>query len=78
MFGGEQRQHDERYAFGQEWLDFATKLWTEPGSFSFDTASTSTATSCSRPTPSRTKRHGPALINAGNSQARHRVLRAQR
>ena len=22
MFGGEQRQHDERYAFGQEWIDY--------------------------------------------------------
>ena len=25
MFGSEQREHDERYAFGQEWLDFVNK-----------------------------------------------------
>jgi alkanesulfonate monooxygenase SsuD/methylene tetrahydromethanopterin reductase-like flavin-dependent oxidoreductase (luciferase family) len=26
MFGGEQRQHDERYAFGQAWVDFVMQL----------------------------------------------------
>lgn len=35
MFGGAQRQHDDRYAFGQEWIDYVDRLWTEPGSFSF-------------------------------------------
>ncbi|CCQ17500.1 Luciferase-like monooxygenase [Rhodococcus sp. AW25M09] len=28
--------HDDRYAFGQEWLDVVTKLWTEVGPFDFD------------------------------------------
>ena len=35
MFHGEQRQHDERYAFGQEWIDLVKKLWSEEGSFDF-------------------------------------------
>ena len=37
MFGSEQRQHDERYAFGQDWLDFADRLWSEEGTFSVHT-----------------------------------------
>ena len=28
MFGGSQREHDRRYAFGQEWIDYAIQLWT--------------------------------------------------
>jgi alkanesulfonate monooxygenase SsuD/methylene tetrahydromethanopterin reductase-like flavin-dependent oxidoreductase (luciferase family) len=27
MFGQEQREHDERYAYGQEWLDVVRLLW---------------------------------------------------
>ncbi len=30
MFGQEQREHDERYAFGQEWLDVVRTIWREP------------------------------------------------
>ena len=36
MFHGEQRQHDERYAFGQEWIDLVKRLWSEEGSFDAD------------------------------------------
>ncbi|HEX4249950.1 MAG TPA: hypothetical protein VH008_18940 [Pseudonocardia sp.] len=28
MFDGTQREHDERYVFGQEWLDLVLKLWS--------------------------------------------------
>src|SRR5580693_4963774 len=35
MFHGRQLEHDERYAFGQEWLDLVRRLWSEPGSFDF-------------------------------------------
>ena len=28
-----QRQHDERYRFGQEWIDYVKRLWSEQGSF---------------------------------------------
>jgi FMNH2-dependent dimethyl sulfone monooxygenase len=65
MFGGEQRQHDERYEFGQEWLDFALKLWTEPGSFDIDTEHFRGSDIEAYPKPHQAPR--PALLNAGNS-----------
>ncbi|MFC4950478.1 LLM class flavin-dependent oxidoreductase [Pseudonocardia sp. GCM10023141] len=65
MFGGEQRQHDERYEFGQEWIDFALKLWTEPGSFDMDTKYFQGHDIEAYPKPHQAPR--PALINAGNS-----------
>ena len=77
MFHGEQRQHDERYAFGQEWIDLVKKLWCEEGSFDVDGLATSRARTWS-PTRSRTRPRGPVLINAGNSPSGRRVLRPQR
>jgi alkanesulfonate monooxygenase SsuD/methylene tetrahydromethanopterin reductase-like flavin-dependent oxidoreductase (luciferase family) len=65
MFGGEQREHDERYEFGQEWLDFAIKLWTEPGSFDMDTKHFQGHDIEAYPKPHQAPR--PALLNAGNS-----------
>lgn len=67
MFGGEQREHDERYAFGQEWIDFADRLWTEPGSFSMDTGYFHGNDIEAYPKPHQAPR--PALLNAGNSPA---------
>jgi alkanesulfonate monooxygenase SsuD/methylene tetrahydromethanopterin reductase-like flavin-dependent oxidoreductase (luciferase family) len=67
MFGGEQREHDERYAFGQEWIDYATKLWTEPGSFDLDWEYFQGNLLEAYPKPHQAPR--PALLNAGNSSA---------
>ena len=33
LFGRQQLPHDERYEYGQEWIDFVEKLWTEHGDF---------------------------------------------
>ena len=33
LFGRQQLPHDQRYAYGQEWVDFVEKLWTEHGDF---------------------------------------------
>jgi FMNH2-dependent dimethyl sulfone monooxygenase len=35
LFGRQQLEHDERYAYGQEWLDFVQELWTKFGDFDF-------------------------------------------
>src|ERR1700681_2624406 len=35
MFGVKQRDHEERYAFAQDWLDAVMRAWTEPGTFDF-------------------------------------------
>ncbi|SHK35332.1 Flavin-dependent oxidoreductase, luciferase family (includes alkanesulfonate monooxygenase SsuD and methylene tetrahydromethanopterin reductase) [Pseudonocardia thermophila] len=67
MFGGKQREHDERYAFGQEWIDYVTKLWTEPGSFDFEGKYFSGREVEAYPKPHQGPR--PVLLNAGNSPA---------
>ena len=33
LFGRQQLPHDERYEYGQEWIDFVEKLWTQHGDF---------------------------------------------
>jgi alkanesulfonate monooxygenase SsuD/methylene tetrahydromethanopterin reductase-like flavin-dependent oxidoreductase (luciferase family) len=65
MFHGEQRQHDERYAFGQEWIDLVKKLWSEEGSFDFTGSHFQGEKLESYPKPHQAPR--PVLINAGNS-----------
>jgi dimethylsulfone monooxygenase len=68
MFGGgEQREHDERYRFGQSWIDFATRLWTEPGSFAVHDDFFDGELLEAYPKPHQAPR--PALLNAGNSAA---------
>ncbi|MEV0068207.1 MULTISPECIES: LLM class flavin-dependent oxidoreductase [unclassified Amycolatopsis] len=67
MFGGEQRQHDERYAFGQEWIDYAIRLWTEEGSFDIASKYFQGNDVEAYPKPHQAPR--PALLNAGNSPA---------
>jgi alkanesulfonate monooxygenase SsuD/methylene tetrahydromethanopterin reductase-like flavin-dependent oxidoreductase (luciferase family) len=36
MFGADQREHDERYAYGAEWLAIVTRLWADPEPFDYD------------------------------------------
>ena len=67
MFGRKQLEHDQRYAFGQEWLDYVDKLWTEPGSFSFHGEFFNGEEVEAYPKPVQAPR--PVLINAGNSPA---------
>jgi FMNH2-dependent dimethyl sulfone monooxygenase len=76
MFGREQREHDERYAFGQEWLDFALRLWEEEGSFDVNGSYFQGRDVEAYPKPHQAPR--PVLLNAGNSPRRHRVLCPQR
>lgn len=67
MFGATQREHDQRYVYGQQWIDFVNKLWTEPGSFDFVTDDFNSRDAESYPKPYQAPR--PALINAGNSKS---------
>lgn len=67
MFGASQREHDQRYVYGQQWLDFVTKLWAEEGSFDFVTEDFNSLDVESYPKPYQAPR--PALINAGNSKS---------
>ena len=65
MFHGAQREHDQRYAFGQQWLDLVQKLWSKPGSFDFEGDFFSGENLEAYPKPHQAPR--PVLINAGNS-----------
>ncbi|MEX2291090.1 MAG: LLM class flavin-dependent oxidoreductase [Mycobacteriales bacterium] len=67
MFGREQREHDERYAFGQEWLDFAMQLWREEGPFDVNGTYFHGLDVEAYPKPHQAPR--PVLLNAGNSAA---------
>lgn len=67
MFGAAQREHDNRYGYGQQWLDFVNMLWTEEGSFDFVTDDFDCLQVESYPKPHQAPR--PALLNAGNSKS---------
>ena len=36
MFGVQQREHDTRYAYAQEWVDVVKQAWTREDTFDFD------------------------------------------
>lgn len=67
LFGRRQLEHDERYAYGQEWLDFAMQLWNEEGDFDFEGTYFQSKGAHAYPKPVQDPR--PALLNAGASPA---------
>jgi alkanesulfonate monooxygenase SsuD/methylene tetrahydromethanopterin reductase-like flavin-dependent oxidoreductase (luciferase family) len=67
MFNPTQLEHDERYQYGGEWLEFVEKLWTAEGEFEFDGKYFRSSNCESEPKPVQNPR--PVLINAGNSEA---------
>lgn len=67
MFGGQQREHDARYEFGQEWLDYVMRLWTEQGTF--DVSGEFFNSSLNEAYPKPHQGPHPVLLNAGNSPA---------
>lgn len=77
LFGRKQLEHDERYAYGQEWIDFVERLWNEPDGdlqgngqpkdFNFDGTYFQSRNAHAYPKPVLDPR--PALLNAGASPA---------
>jgi dimethylsulfone monooxygenase len=67
MFGGSQREHDERYRVGEEWLTIIRKLWTEDEPFDFDGEFFTILDAEAWPKPIQ-KPH-PVIMNAGGSPA---------
>jgi FMNH2-dependent dimethyl sulfone monooxygenase len=67
MFGRKQLEHDDRYAYGAEWLDFAQELWSRDGLFDFEGKYFDAKGVEAYPKPLSMPR--PALINAGTSPA---------
>jgi alkanesulfonate monooxygenase SsuD/methylene tetrahydromethanopterin reductase-like flavin-dependent oxidoreductase (luciferase family) len=66
MFGQPQREHDERYEFGQEWLEVVRTLWREEEPVDFDGRYFQLRGLIGRPAPYGGE---PALMNAGYSPA---------
>ena len=67
MFGIEQRPHDERYVFAEEWLDVMMKAWTCPEPFDYDGKYFQLRKVLAKPKPFGHSR--PLIMNAGASGA---------
>ena len=67
MFGGKQKEHDERYRYGAEWLEIVKRLWTEDEPFDFDGRFFQLRGVRGEPKPVQTPH--PVLVNAGSSAA---------
>src|ERR1700758_5393229 len=67
MFGVDQREHDARYAFAQEWLDAVKRAWSEPSDFDFD--GTFLRLKSVRAFPKPYGGTQPIIMNAGASPA---------
>jgi alkanesulfonate monooxygenase SsuD/methylene tetrahydromethanopterin reductase-like flavin-dependent oxidoreductase (luciferase family) len=67
MFGIEQRPHDERYQFAEEWLDVMMKAWTSIEPFDYDGRYFHLRKVMAKPKPFGGAR--PLIMNAGASGA---------
>ena len=66
MFGVNQREHESRYAYGQEWVDAVKLLWSDEEDFDFDGEFIKLKVTRAKPKPYGGSR--PLLMNAGASQ----------
>lgn len=71
MFGGSILDHDERYRYGDEWLQVVRRVWTENEPFDFDGKYFSLKGVSGLPKP--VQRPHPVVVNAGNSAAAHEL-----
>ena len=67
MFGIENREHSQRYAYGKEWLQVIRRLWESEGEFDFDGKFIKLKGLISNPKPYLGSR--PLIMNAGASPA---------
>ncbi|HVA15825.1 MAG TPA: LLM class flavin-dependent oxidoreductase [Stellaceae bacterium] len=67
MFGVDQRAHDNRYAYGEEWLDAIKAIWETAGDFDFDGRFFHLKNVQGQPKPFGGTR--PLIMNAGSSPA---------
>jgi alkanesulfonate monooxygenase SsuD/methylene tetrahydromethanopterin reductase-like flavin-dependent oxidoreductase (luciferase family) len=67
MFGVEQREHDDRYEYGSEWIEAITRMWETSGQFDYDGTYLHLRGVEAEPKPyGRTR---PLVMNAGSSPA---------
>lgn len=65
MFGVDQREHDMRYDFADDWIEMCKALWTREGEFDYEGPFFQSPGLYSEPKP--LQRPWPALMSAGNS-----------
>jgi alkanesulfonate monooxygenase SsuD/methylene tetrahydromethanopterin reductase-like flavin-dependent oxidoreductase (luciferase family) len=65
MFGVQQRDHEARYAFAQEWVDVVKRAWSEEREFDFDGQFFKLSGVRAKPKPYGGTR--PIIMNAGSS-----------
>ena len=65
MFGMEQRAHDDRYEFAQEWIDVVNRAWSDEEEFDHDGKFFKLAGVRAKPKPFGGTR--PVIMNAGSS-----------
>src|SRR5262249_26551892 len=65
MFGVEQREHEARYDFAQEWLDVVKMIWSPKEDFDFNGRHLKLKRSRAKPKPVGGAR--PLIMNAGAS-----------
>lgn len=67
MFGNPFLDHDERYAYADEWITAIKRLWSEEETFDFEGRYITIRGGMSQPKPLQQPR--PLIMNAGNSPA---------
>ena len=75
MFGAEWREHDARYEYAAEWLEFVRRIWTEDREFDFEGRWFSSRNVWSQPKP--IQRPMPPVMNAGGSPAGQKFAATQ-
>jgi dimethylsulfone monooxygenase len=65
MFGTQQREHQDRYEFAQEWIDVVMRAWSDDEQFDFDGKFFKLAGVRAKPRPFGGTR--PIIMNAGSS-----------
>ncbi len=66
MFGVDLKEHDDRYAYSQEWIDIVKRIWSQDQPFDHDGANFHLKNVLSKPKPFWGER--PILVSAGNSE----------
>ena len=67
MFGADWKEHDVRYEYATEWLNFVRRIWTEDGEFDFQGRWFDSKNVWSEPKPIQSPM--PPVMNAGGSEA---------
>lgn len=75
MFGAEWNEHEVRYEYATEWLEFVRRIWTTDGEFDFDGRWFQSKAVWSEPKP--IQKPMPPVMNAGGSPAGQKFAATQ-